>query len=128
MIAPTVSIMNIWNICKFHHYLVDQKLMEPDGFNVNLLQGPPHYRIDLLPMDIKLRLKQELEQHIEWLRPLDPTQRSTVQFEGVVAFMMATDNTSMLPDFWKQTDGLDRIRSEKLVDVVPELQELEQYR
>jgi len=128
MIAPTVSIMNIWNICKFHHYLVDQKLMEADGFNVNLLQGPPHYRIDLLPMDIKLQLKQELEQHIEWLRPLDPSQRSTVQFEGVVAFMMAKDNTALLPDFWKQTDGLDRIRSEKLTDIVPELRALEQYR
>jgi hypothetical protein len=51
-----------------------------------------------------------------------------VQFEGVVAFMMATDNTGLLPNFWKETDGLDRIRSEKLVDVVPELRALEQYR
>lgn len=128
MIGPTISILNIWNICNFHRYLVGQDLMKPDGFNINLLQGPPHYRIDLLPMDIKLQLKQELEQHLEWLRPQDPTQRATVGFESVINFMMATDNTELLPQFWKMTDDLDRIRSEKLVDVVPELKQIEQYR
>ena len=128
MIGPTISILNIWNICKFHHYLVDQGLMEPDGFNINLLQGPPHYRIDLLPKDVKLELKAELERHLEWLRPQDPTQRSTVGYESVINFMMATDNTALLPQFWNITDQVDRIRNERLTDVVPELKQLEQYR
>jgi MoaA/NifB/PqqE/SkfB family radical SAM enzyme len=128
MIGPTITVMNIWNICKFHRYMVDQQFIEPKDFNLNLLQAPSYYRIDILPLDIKLKLKQELEQHLEWLRPLDSLQRATVQFESVINFMMTTDNTTLLPDFWKTTDDLDRIRSEKLIDVVPELRAIEQYR
>jgi sulfatase maturation enzyme AslB (radical SAM superfamily) len=128
MVGPTITVMNIWNICKFHRYMVDQKLAEPKDFNLNILQGPQKYRIDILPTDVKLKLKQELEQHLEWLRPLDSLQRATTQFESVINFMMATDNSKLLPEFWKTVDKLDQIRSEKLIDAVPELKIIEQYR
>jgi MoaA/NifB/PqqE/SkfB family radical SAM enzyme len=127
-IGPTITVMNIWNICKFHCYMVDQQLVEPEDFNLNLLQGPEYYRIDILPMDVKLRLKQEIEQHLEWLRPQDSLQRATVQFESVVNFMMATDNSALLPSFWAASDKLDHVRSESLLDTVPELRAIEQYR
>ena len=128
MIGPTITVMNIWNICKFHRYLVDQKLIEPKDFNINILQGPQEYRIDILPLDLKLKLKQELEQHLEWLRPLDSLRRATVQIESIITFMMATDNSALISDFWKTTDNLDRVRSEKLTDAVPELKLIEQHR
>ena len=41
---------------------------------------------------------------------------------------MATDNSALLPDFWQTTDNIDQIRSEQLVEVVPELKQIEQYR
>ena len=128
MIGPTITAMNIWNICKFHRYMVDQNLVEPEDFNLNLLQAPDYYRVDILPMDIKLKLKQELEQHLEWLRPLDSLQRATVQFESVINFMMATDNSALLSKFWAMPDSLDHIRSESLLEAVPELKLIEQYR
>ena len=128
LITPTVTIMNIWNICKAHRYLVEQQLIEPKDFCPTVLQHPNHYRIDILPADIKLQLKQELEDHIKWLQPLDTLQRATAGFKSVINFMMATDNSALLPDFWKTTDDIDRIRSEQLVDVVPELKQIEQYR
>jgi MoaA/NifB/PqqE/SkfB family radical SAM enzyme len=127
-IGPTISIMNIWNICKVHRYLVDQNLIQPGEFNINIIQNPEEYRIDILPLDVKLKLKQELEQHLEWLRPLDPSQRSTVGFESVINYMMSTDNSALLPKFWQTVGTLDRIRSESLLDVVPELTLIEQYR
>jgi radical SAM protein with 4Fe4S-binding SPASM domain len=128
MISPTISVMNIWNICKFHRYMVDRELIEPKDFNINILQGPQEYRIDILPTDIKLKLKQEIEQHLEWLRPLDLLQRATTGFESVINYMIATDNTALLPKFWKTADSLDLIRSENLIGVVPELKSIEQYR
>ena len=42
--------------------------------------------------------------------------------------MMATDNSHLLADFWKTVNDLDWSRSESLIDVVPELQEIAQYR
>jgi radical SAM protein with 4Fe4S-binding SPASM domain len=128
MISPTLSMMNIWNFVKFHRYMIDQGLIQAKDFNLNILQGPKDYRIDMLPMDIKLRFKKEFEDHIEYLRPIDTIQRAVGGFEGAIAFMMATDNSHLLPDFWKTVNDLDWSRSESLVDVVPELQEIEQYR
>jgi hypothetical protein len=71
-ISPTLSIMNADSICEFHRYMVDQGLIQPADLNVNVLQDPAYYRIDIAPMDYKLRIKQKFEQHLEWLRPLDP--------------------------------------------------------
>jgi len=128
MISPTLSMMNIWNFVRFHRYMVEQGFIEAKDFNLNILQGPQDYRIDILPQDIKLEFRQEFEQHIEWLRPQDPLQRAVGGFEGAIAFMMATDNSHLLTDFWRSVNDLDWSRSESLVSVVPELQRLEHLR
>ena len=128
MISPTLSMMNIWNFVNFHRYMIDQGFIQAKDFNLNILQGPKDYRIDMLPMDIKLKFKKQFEEHIEYLRPIDTIQRAVGGFEGAIAFMMATDNSHLLPDFWKTVNDLDWSRNESLVDVVPELKEIEQYR
>lgn len=128
MISPTLSMMNIWNFTQFHRYMVDQEFIAAKDFNLNILQGPKDYRIDMLPLDIKLRFKKEFEDHIEWLRPIDTIQRAVGGFEGAIKFMMADDKSYLLPDFWKSVNDLDWSRSESLIDVVPELKEIVQYR
>jgi hypothetical protein len=35
--------------------------------------------------------------------------------------MHATDNSSLIPQFWKKTHELDNIRNENILDVLPEL-------
>jgi sulfatase maturation enzyme AslB (radical SAM superfamily) len=128
MISPTLSMMNIWNFVNFHRYMVDQGFIEPKDFNLNILQGPQDYRIDMLPMHIKLRFKQQFEDHIEWLKDRDPIQRAVGGFQGAVQFMMTTDNSHLLKDFWESVNNLDWSRSESLLAVVPELQEIIEYR
>jgi len=128
MISPTLSIMNIWNFTRFHRYMVESGFIQAKDFNLNILQGPDSYRIDMLPMEIKLRFKQEFEQHIEWLQDKDPIHRAIGGFEGAITFMMATDNSHLLPNFWKTVNDLDWSRSESLLSVVPELEAIVQYR
>ena len=128
MISPTLSIMNIWNFTRFHRYMVESGFIEAKDFNLNILQGPDYYRIDLLPMPIKLRFKQEFEQHIAWLQDKDPINRATGGFEGAIAFMMATDNSHLLPNFWRSVNDLDWSRSESLLAAVPELAEIAEHR
>jgi radical SAM protein with 4Fe4S-binding SPASM domain len=124
-ISPTLSIMNANNICEFHRYMVDQGLIRPADLNVNVLQDPAYYRIDIAPQEYKLKLKQKFEQHLEWLRPLDTLGRATVGFESSINFMMAIDNTAYLPRFWQRTQELDRLRGESVLDVIPELKDLQ---
>jgi hypothetical protein len=128
MISPTLSMMNIWNFVNFHRYMIDQGFIEPKDLNVNILQGPRGYRIDMLPVDIKQRFRQQFEEHIEWLRDQDPIQRAIGGFEAAINFMMAQDNSELLPEFWESVNELDWARSESLLSVVPELEEIIQYR
>jgi len=123
-ISPTLSIMNAWHLPDFHKTWVEQRLIRPQDLNVNILQDPVHYRIDIAPMKYKQRLRIKFEEHLEWLRDQDPLQRATVGFESAINFMMATDNTHLIDTFWRKTHELDSIRNENLLKVIPELEAL----
>ena len=123
-ISPTLSIMNAWHLPEFHRSWVEQGLIQAQDLNVNILQDPAHYRIDIAPIKYKQRLRIKFEEHLAWLRPLDPLNRATVGFESAINFMMTTDNTHLLDTFWQKTHQLDDIRKERLLDVIPELQAL----
>jgi len=128
IISPTLSIMNVWNFTKFHRYLIEQEFIQPEDFDIGILQGPVGYRIDILPYDIKLLLKEEFENHIEWLRLLDTSCRAIAGFEGAIDFMMEIDNSQYLSEFWEQVSDLDWARNESLISVVPELTCLLEYK
>lgn len=120
-ISPTLSIMNAWSLPDFHRSWVEQGLIKPQDLNVNILQDPVHYRIDIAPAEFKERLNAKYQKHLDWLRPLDPLNRATVGFESAIKFMMAADNTHLIDTFWAKTNELDAIRNENLLDVIPEL-------
>jgi len=123
-ISPTLSIMNAWHLPDFHRSWVEQGLIRAQDLNVNILQDPVHYRIDIAPMAYKQRLRVRFEEHLDWLRPQDHLNRATVGFESAINFMMATDNTSLLPRFWDKTRQLDEIRGENVLKAIPELEAL----
>jgi MoaA/NifB/PqqE/SkfB family radical SAM enzyme len=120
-ISPTLSIMNAWSLPDFHRAWVDQDLIKPQDLNVNVLQDPVHYRIDIATSEYKEKINIKYQDHLDWLRPLDPLNRATVGFESAVNFMTATNNTHLIDTFWKKTHELDVIRNENLLDVIPEL-------
>ena len=123
-ISPTLSIMNAWHLPDFHRDWVEKGLIKPQDLNVNILQDPPYYRIDIAPIKYKQRLRVKYEEHLAWLKNQDPLERATEGFKSAINFMMATDNTHMIGTFWRKTHELDDIRSERLLDAIPELNAL----
>ena len=123
-ISPTLSIMNAMHLPDFHRDWVEKGLLRPQDLNVNILQDPVQYRIDIATPEYKQQIKQKFEQHLEWLRPLDSLSRATVGFESAINYMMSTDNTHLIPKFWNTTDQLDNIRKENILDIIPELKAL----
>jgi hypothetical protein len=120
-ISPTLSIMNALHLPEFHRNWVDRGLIRAQDLNVNILQDPTYYRIDIATPEYKQRIQETFEQHIEWLRPQDQLNRATVGFESAIKFMNATDNQQLLGKFWHKTTELDAIRNENILDVIPEL-------
>lgn len=120
-ISPTLSILNAWHLPDFHRDWTQRGLIRAQDLNVNILQDPLHYRIDIAPMKYKQRLRMKYHEHLDWLRDQDSLQRASVGFESAIKFMMATDNTHLIDVFWHKTHELDSMRNEKLLDVIPEL-------
>ena len=123
-ISPTLSIMNALHLPDFHKDWAEKGLLNPQDLNVNILQDPAHYRIDIAPKEYKEKIKNKLEAHLEWLRPLDHLNRATVGFESAINFMTSTDNTHLIDTFWRKTHELDSIRNENILDIIPELKAL----
>lgn len=123
-ISPTLSIMNAHHLPDFHRAWVEQGLIRAQDLNVNILQDPAHYRIDIAPVEYKAELAAKLRKHIEWLAPQDSLGRATQGFESAIAFMNATDNTHLIDTFWRKTHELDTIRNESCLTVIPELKAL----
>jgi MoaA/NifB/PqqE/SkfB family radical SAM enzyme len=124
-ISPTLSIMNALHLPDFHRDWVDRGFIKAQDLHVNILQDPPHYRIDIAPSKYKEKLTARYYDHIEWLEEAgDPLGRVTQGFKSAIQFMNATDNTHLLDTFWRKTTELDGIRNEKILDIIPELQSL----
>ena len=124
-ISPTLSIMNAMHLPDFHREWADAGLIRPQDLNVNILQDPPFYRIDIAPVEYKEVLTQKYYQHLEWLKSVgDPLGRATQGFESAITFLNATDNTQLLDSFWRRTHELDDIRTESWSRALPELKAL----
>jgi hypothetical protein len=120
-ISPTLSIMNALHLPDFHRDWVERGLIRAQDLNVNILQDPVHYRIDIAPVAYKAQLESVYRTHLEWLSVQDPLHRATVGFESAITYMNATDNTHLLDTFWRKTHELDSIRNENMLDIIPEL-------
>lgn len=123
-ISPTLSIMNAWHLPDFHRSWTEQGFIRAQDLNVNILQDPAYYRIDIAPIKYKQRIRIKFEEHLEWLRSQDSLKRATVGYESAIKFLMTNDNTNLLDTFWRHTYQLDELRGEKILDVLPELEVL----
>jgi len=123
-ISPTLSIMNALHLPDFHRDWVEKGLLKPQDLNVNILQDPPSYRIDIASPEYKQQIKEKFQAHLEWLRPLDPLRRATVGFESALNYLESTDNSHLIPKFWSKTQQLDEIRKENILNIIPELKAL----
>lgn len=125
-ISPTLSIMNALHLPDFHQHWVNEGLIRAQDLNVNILQDPAHYRIDIATAQYKDKIEKFYRSHINWINQQgDHLGRASQGFESAIKFMRATDNTHLLDGFWRKTHRLDEIRFEKWYNVLPELKDLE---
>ena len=123
-ISPTLSIMNALHLPDFHRDWVEKGFIKPQDLNVNILQDPEHYRIDIASPELKDKIREKYLKHLEWLRPLDHLNRATVGFESALNYLDANDNSHLQLQFVQKTQQLDSIRKECITDVISELKDM----
>ena len=112
------------HVIDFHTDWIAKGFIKPQDFNMNMIQDPEHYRIDILPQSIKERVSLRYREHIAVIKPLDDLGRATGGFESALNMMMSDDKTHLIPKFKQITAQLDQRRSQKTEEVFPELKEL----
>jgi|SaaInlStandDraft_4_1057021.scaffolds.fasta_scaffold01099_10 radical SAM protein with 4Fe4S-binding SPASM domain len=126
-IDATVSLVNALHIPHFHKAWVKDGLIIPEQFNPKVLDYPSVFSLKNAPRKLKQKIYNKISTHIDWLIPLDKTEKSVTSFKSILTAL--TDETSIFDanGFWKKITQIDNIRNEKLIDVFPELECLVNY-
>jgi len=123
-ISATLSIFNALHITDFHRDWCLKGWINPQDFNINILQDPAHYRIDIATPEYKDAIRERYNRHLEWLGPQDHLNRASTGYRSALNFLN-NDNSTLLQKFWDKTQQLDSIRNENVLDYIPELKALQ---
>lgn len=124
-VSATVSAMNVLHVLDFHREWVEQELINPQDFNVNICQSPEWYRIDIFPEWFKREvIIPAYERHIEWLEPQDKLKRATNGFKSALNFLQSGDQSHLFTKFCEETGKLDQVRNENFFETFPEFKPL----
>lgn len=119
-ISATLSIFNCLHIVDFHRDWVEKGFIKPQDFNINILQDPEHYRIDIADSPLKNQIVEKYKNHISWLEGNDNLNRATTGYESALN-MIQNNNEFLIDRFLHKTNILDKIRDEKFSSIFPEL-------
>tara|TARA_R100000773_G_scaffold44402_2_gene45431 strand:- start:152 stop:1291 length:1140 start_codon:yes stop_codon:yes gene_type:complete len=123
-ISATLSVFNAFHVPDFHRDWADKGLIKIQDFNINILQGPDNYRVDIMPLKMKHKLTSQINAHIDYIKDKDPLNRASTGFKSLLTFLWANDNSKHIPSFVKLVNKLDRFRKEDTWNTFPELGEL----
>jgi len=124
-ISATASVLNALHLPDFHRSWVDQDLINPEDFNIQILFEPRYLRIDHGSAELKNKIKQAYHYHLQWLMPRDSVGRATYGFQSVLSYIENEQDFDS-NDFWSNVNLLDRYHGTNLLDIFPELDFLKQ--
>jgi MoaA/NifB/PqqE/SkfB family radical SAM enzyme len=119
-VSATVSILNVLHLPDFHQSWVEQELIRPEEFNVNLLLTPKYLRADHSPRSMKNKIKQVYAKHLDWLMLNDSLGRATDGFRSVIRYI-ENDQEFDSAEFWNKIQQLDQYHGNSLIHCFPEL-------
>jgi MoaA/NifB/PqqE/SkfB family radical SAM enzyme len=122
-VSATVSILNALHVPDFHKSWVDQGLITPEQFNIQILLGPEWLRVDTAPWALKDQIYKKYLDHLAWLKPQDTLGRASNGFQSILN-LIKNDRNMNNDYFWQQIDQLDTVHSTDLLQAFPELSTL----
>lgn len=139
-IAVTVSAYNIFYLPELIQWKLEKRfekinhiLSHVPAITPHPLHNPAHLNVKMLPKDYKILVNEKFDNFLQtlpnWLKEKHFSEEhskklnkaSTKILTGYADYMNAEDWSHLIPQFWKYTLSLDKIRKEKLEDVLPEL-------
>ena len=119
-ISATTGILNALHVPDFHFSWVEKGLIQPEQFDVKLLFAPEYFSLAQAPIELKEKIREKYENHLEWLMPVDKNGRATSGYKSVLQHM-SSDKEFDKKSFWHYTELLDKFHSQNILDYIPEL-------
>jgi MoaA/NifB/PqqE/SkfB family radical SAM enzyme len=119
-VSATISILNALHLPEFHKSWVDQDLIKPEDFNIQILFNPEYLRIDRAPAELKKEIKTVYQKHLKWLISNDPLGRATYGFQSVLSYI-EKDSVFDAASFWNNINPLDEYHKTNMLEIFPEL-------
>ena len=118
------SILNAYHFSDFAFEVLATGLIQPDELIFNPLYGPADYSITVLPPALKSEVKVCYHKLVDDLKALNRWELGSFEsrVRALLAYMDASDDSHLLPEFLEATEKLDALRGESFVDVFPEYQ------
>ena len=107
-IAPTVSILNVFQMPELYEECLRLKMIEPHDLYINILERPAYYNIQILPKEIKLKIIDKYLQHMDAHKP----EEINKAFQSILDYMMEEDRSDLYPTFLSKNKTLDVLRDE----------------
>jgi radical SAM protein with 4Fe4S-binding SPASM domain len=123
-LTPTVSVYNVLNLPDFHKEWIEEGLLDPRNIRINILLDPTYMRLQILPEEIKDRVRKRYQEHLSYLDQFKNIDSVKQDYKNILKFL-ETDRTNEIP-MWKfKTQKLDNLRKENVFSVFTELKDLQ---
>jgi hypothetical protein len=125
-ITPTISIWNVFNFPDFFDYMIAEGFIDlKSAPRFNTATNPWYANIMILPESVKQRLTKK---YLDYAKKYSSNKAVADGFYMIKHSLNSGDeNKGGIQEFIKFNDELDQIRNERLLDVVPELEEVYQW-
>ena len=95
-VSPTISVYNVRELPDFYLKLVDENLIDPEDFYINILERPYHFNIKILSEEDKLQVDNI---YYAFSKREDIPEKIMEGFKSIVDFMNEQD---LHDKYWKQ--------------------------
>ena len=122
----TITVFNVMTFADIFRYLDAANLFDGKPLDINFLNDPPFYSVQILPPAMKAKAASSIGGLV---RDLEAAGRGgeADDARAIVNFMNAKDDQARIKDFFIRTDKLDAFRGECFEESFPELRGLRAY-
>ena len=121
-IGITVSVLNIHKLVETIDFFLKENWVLSHQILLNILHGPEHWNIQILPSKIKKEIEQSLRNYLadnQAYFNLEANKSLATQMESVILFMNSEDKSHLMASFKENLKFLDEKRGEDAAKHLP---------
>ncbi|WP_372652570.1 twitch domain-containing radical SAM protein [Halobacteriovorax sp.] len=117
----TVSILNILDIDKIILYIVKSQPIQNFSIEINFVQDPSFYNIQILPDPVKSLIIASLYSSIIEFNLSPKLKYHSYKLLSICTFLKVSNNLSNLSSFYHEVSKIDQLRKQSFETTFPEL-------